>query len=390
MVELFNLNLLKINHMKSALVIAACFVSAAAIAQTAKPFTLKGNIKNFEAEKVYLTYRSNGATVSDSIVPASGTYSFKGTLVEPVRAQLTAKPASVNGNPVELSRKNVASIFLSPANMVATSIDSFSNITVKGSIAQDEYAKVEKDLKPFNEKSRQLNDQYNEFDKAKDEAGKNRIIAEFNKLSKESKEVYSNYVKANPNSSIALYLINQYAGYDINADEVDPLFNSLPASAKALPSYKDLDDRLAIARKIGIGKAAMDFTQNDTLGNPVSLASFKGKYVLVDFWASWCGPCRKENPNVVTAYNKYQDKGFTVLGVSLDQPGAQARWIKAIHDDKLTWTHVSDLKFWNNDVAKLYGVRAIPFNLLLDKEGKIVAKNIRGEELQTKLAEIIQ
>jgi peroxiredoxin len=134
----------------------------------------------------------------------------------------------------------------------------------------------------------------------------------------------------------------------------------------------------------------MNFTQNDTLGKPVSLASFKGKYVLVDFWASWCGPCRRENPNVVKTYNTYKDKGFQILSVSLDQPGAKDKWIKAIHDDNLTWTHVSDLQYWDNEVAKQYGIQAIPANFLLDPDGKIIAKNLRGEDLAAKLSTVLK
>jgi len=133
---------------------------------------------------------------------------------------------------------------------------------------------------------------------------------------------------------------------------------------------------------------APDFTLPDRSGKPVALSSFKGKYVLVDFWASWCGPCRKENPNVVQAYNQFKDKNFTILGVSLDKE--KAPWEKAIADDGLSWTHVSDLKFWDSQVVPLYNIQGIPYNVLLDPNGVVIAENLRGEELSQKLAEILK
>jgi peroxiredoxin len=140
--------------------------------------------------------------------------------------------------------------------------------------------------------------------------------------------------------------------------------------------------------KIGaVGSDAEDFTQNDTSGKPVSLSSFKGKYVLIDFWASWCKPCRMENPNVVAAYERFKSKNFTVLGVSLDR--SKEAWIKAIQDDGLVWPQVSDLKFWNNAVAQQYRVQQIPQNILIDPNGKIVGKNLRGTELDSRLCALL-
>jgi peroxiredoxin len=136
-----------------------------------------------------------------------------------------------------------------------------------------------------------------------------------------------------------------------------------------------------------VGKEAPDFSLPDVNGKEVKLSSFRGKYVLVDFWASWCGPCRSENPNVVSAYQQYKNKNFAILGVSLDKE--KDKWLKAIKDDKLNWTHVSDLQFWNGPVVALYGIQAIPFNILISPEGKVIAQSLRGPGLEAKLAEVL-
>jgi peroxiredoxin len=168
-------------------------------------------------------------------------------------------------------------------------------------------------------------------------------------------------------------------------------FNLLQTPAKQGMYGKMIEQMLADARKPKpgeVGTLAADFTQNDTANIPVKLSQFKGKYVLVDFWASWCRPCRQENPNVVEAYKAYKDKNFTVLGISLDQ--SKESWVKAINDDKLSWTHTSDLKYWSNEVAQLYQIQSIPANMLIDPDGKIIGKNLRGEELQAKLKELLK
>jgi len=261
--------------------------------------------------------------------------------------------------------------------MVEGDMQNMASVNVTGSVSHDVYNLYMNTLNPkmmpyitnmqaaSTEKNTAKKDSLNNVvaSQSKD------IIATFNTLS-----------KANAASPVTTLMLLQFSNIFPEVKEnLASIYNELAPSAKQGPFAEFIDKTIASSVFGQIGTALPDFTQNDVNGKPFTLSSLRGKYVLVDFWASWCGPCRAENPNVVKAYNKFKSKGFTVLGVSLDQD--KAKWLEAIKKDGLAWNHVSDLKYWNNAVATQFGIQSIPASFLIDQTGKIVARDLRGADL---------
>lgn len=222
-----------------------------------------------------------------------------------------------------------------------------------------------------------------------DTALSTQLRTEWSKLNSQQIELDKKWLLKNASTPAIAYPLFMSLNGSLSYDALDSLLQKTTSAARNNLVVKKIEHSIKTDKLTGVGRPALDFTQNDTTGKPVSLKDFRGKYVLVDFWASWCVPCRIENPNVVSAYQQYKNKGFTVLGVPFDRPDAFAKWTKAIHDDRLYWHHVSDLKFWSNEVGKLYDIRSIPSNVLVDPNGIIVAKNLRGEALDKKLESLL-
>ena len=221
------------------------------------------------------------------------------------------------------------------------------------------------------------------------------LQTERSKLANDARALLDSTLRQSDNPALTMFVLGYYqstaniAGYQLaglNENEVKKIIDELAAKFPAHTRLAEIKKSLAGL----VGSPAPEITLPDPNGTPVKLSSFRGKYVLVDFWASWCKPCRQENPNVVKAYNRFRDKNFAILGVSLDRPGQKDDWTKAIMQDKLTWTHVSDLMYWNSPIVPLYNISGIPYNVLVDPEGKIIGEKLFGEALEEKLAEVLK
>jgi len=346
---------------------------------TSKPgYKLSGTIDGLASgDIVLLEQRIDKEYVKiDSVTSPDASFEFSGNVEIP-----DVYYVSVPG------KRGKAMIFLENSQMGFTAhADTLWKPAITGSAVHDEYSTFQESLSEIYAKARELYSSYQEAERAGDEDTAKKIGEKMDAVYDEVEEYQQAYLDENPASYIAPYIV-QNLHYGKEADEIEDMLAKLDPSLQASSLVGNVTRTMEILKNVAIGMPAPDFTQNDSLGNPVSLSSFRGKYLLIDFWAAWCGPCRAENPNVVKAYEKYADKGFEILGVSLDH--SRDNWLKAVKDDGLTWTQVSDLKYWSNEVAALYGIVSIPGNLLLDPDGVIIRKQLRGDDLHSALEELL-
>ena len=376
--------------MKGLILSAALLLPLATLAQTG--YTINGKVGSLNAPaKVFLQYRSQNAMVVDSAKITNGAFVFKGSVSEPTAARLFLKHPGTSVEQPMKTAPDILSIYLENKPMTLTSADSVVKAVIKGSVLNEQNAKLTNLLKPAAAKMAALQAEYasKSPSEQEDQAYRSTLEARAEVIEKEAAAVTYQFIRSHPDSYVALAAFGSTLGYEIDAAVAAPIFDKFSAALKQTPLGLKTAEMISIAKRTQIGTMAPDFTQNDPNGKPVKLSDFKGKYVLIDFWASWCGPCRRENPNLVAAYHQYKDKNFTVLGVSLDRENDKEGWLKAVKDDGLVWTQVSDLKYFANEAAVLYGIQAIPSNVLVDPTGKIVAKNLREKPLHDKLNELL-
>lgn len=313
--------------------------SAAVCAQEKSNVEITGTVKGQNSGKVYLQKFDNKMFFTlDSAELKDGTFKFKKTLKLPELYGLTIDKEE---SPLYVFlEKGKVDVSLDPEGY-------YRNSVVTGSVSNDLFTSYKK-----------------------------------------QKEVKIDaFIKENPGSLVAAYVLYRDFSYRLSPEEIRQNLQLLDPKLSNTPYVAVLKDLVNVLTRVGVGNKAPDFEGLTPEGKSIKLSDHFGKYLLLDFWASWCGPCRRENPNLVKAYQKYHDKGFEIFAVSLDKD--KEAWLKGIKDDNLSWTHVSDLAFWNSAAAKLYGVRAIPANVLIDPNGVIVGRNLRGEDLDKKLEELL-
>ncbi|PRD55987.1 TlpA disulfide reductase family protein [Sphingobacterium gobiense] len=337
------------------------FVLNTGIAQ--ETFQLKGNLSGpaMEGSVVLLAYHNGKSFKNDTTRIRHGHFELKGTVAKPVKALLFVGYSKEEEAKTEKRGETIH--FYLDSGITNIKGERVVTATITGSPAQRDFAILQQSLKSIGWKV----------------MGKKEALI----LAKRD-SVHLAFLKSHPASQVSFDLMKEIGRPNLLAeryDEMSEIYSNLSEEWRDSEDGQRVGRLLLGAKKLGIGKDAIDFTMNDVSGNPISLSDFRGQYVFLDFWASWCVPCRAENPHLVEAYEKFKDKNFTILGVSLDKENGKQKWLDAIEKDGLPWIHVSDLKGFDNAAAKSYEVQSIPMNYLIDPEGKIVAVGLRGKQL---------
>jgi thiol-disulfide isomerase/thioredoxin len=339
-----------------------------------KGFLIEGNIQGLDEGKLLLQRRIDGEFITiDSCLAQAGDFTFRGKMEVPEMCFI--KIADTLPYLRFFNENSTISI--------SSHIDSLSIPKVTGSASHQLLSDYNLRMKPYELNLQESYARFRQATQEQDTAGMNKHEAQFDQISEEQKAESLLFIGENNSSAVSAYLVWGTLAYDLEVEELEALSRQFSPGIRESVYVKQIDAYIETLNKVAIGQPFTEIALADTSGNVQRLSQLKGKLVLIDFWASWCGPCRRENPRVVAMYNEYRDKDFEIFGVSLDED--KSKWIKAINDDKLTWYHVSDLKGWNSEAGKSYGIRSIPHTVLVDKNGIIVARNLRGEELREKI-----
>lgn len=366
------------DFMKNYLLFVMVLLLAACQPKENKTFTLKGEITGKDSGYVYLVDRVSGLyQLVDSAEVVDGQFTFTGSLDFPTLYYLEINRGS---NPR-------AAFFLENTEMqLELNAENPSEFTLRGSLSQDVMKEFSLMVAEADAGLEALQQQILEAEVLEDTTLVESLRAQYQESENQKKVKIRAFVDQHLDKAVGIYLATRNLSYEMDGTELDALVNSFDPALAESRYYVSLRERADKLLALSVGKVAPEFSLPDADGNMVALSDFRGNYLLVSFWASWCPYCRAENPHLVKVYEQYKDQGFEVLGVSLDR--AREPWLKAIADDGLTWTHISDLKGWENEASSLYGVASIPSTILLDPDGVIIGRNLMGDDLDKKMAEL--